>query len=58
VERVDLGDHRDLFRVVAVMADGMVRVRHADFRIRAIAQLARQLERDHPCDVRLERQDL
>ena len=36
----------------------MVRVRHADFRIGAIAQLARELERDDPRDVRLERQNL
>ena len=58
VERVDLGNLRELFRIVAVMTGGMVRVRDADFRIRAVAELARQLERDDPCDVRLERQDL
>ena len=40
------------------VCDGMVRLRPADFRIRAIAQLARQLKRDDPCDVGLERQDL
>ena len=44
VERVDLGNLRELFRIVAVMTRGMVRVGDADFRIRAIAQLARELE--------------
>ena len=58
VERVDLGDLRHLFRIVAVMARGMVRVGHADLRIRAIALLARELERDDARDIRLERQNL
>ena len=58
VERVDLGNLRELLRIVAVMTRGMVRVGDADFRIRAVTQLARQLEGHDPRDVRLKRQDL
>src|SRR5713101_2918651 len=58
VERIDLGNLRELFRIVAVMTGGVVRVWDADFRIRAVTELARQLERDDPCDVGSKRQDL
>ena len=40
------------------MTGGMVRVRDADLRIRAIALLARELEGDDARDVRLEGQNL
>ena len=40
------------------MTGRMVRVGHADLRIRAIALLARELERDDARDIRLERQNL
>ena len=36
----------------------LVRVRNADFRIRSIASLTRELERDHACDIALQRQHL
>src|SRR6185369_14564815 len=55
---VDLCDLRYLHRIVAVMADGMVRVRDADVGIGAIALLARELERDDARDVRLKGQNL
>ena len=58
MERVDLRDLRDFLWIVAVMTRWMVRVRHADLRIRAIAELARELERDDARDVCLERQNL
>ena len=58
VIRIDLRDLRHLYRIVAVMARGMVRVGHADFRVRAIALLARQLECDYPRNVRLKGEDL
>src|SRR5437016_3356111 len=58
VERVDLGDFGELFRIVAMMTRGMVRVWDADFRIRTVIELARQLEADNPSDVGLKRQDL
>ena len=58
VERIDLGNLRELLRIVAVMTGGMVRVWDADFRVRAVAELARQLEGDDPGDVGLKRQDL
>src|SRR5437773_11139965 len=44
VERIDLGNLQELFRIVAMMARGMVRVWDADFRIRTVIELARQLE--------------
>src|SRR5262245_45650188 len=40
------------------MADRMVRVGNADFRIRAIVLFTRELERDNARDVRLESQNL
>src|SRR6478752_7472972 len=55
---VNLRDLRDLYRIVAVMTDRMVRVRDADIRIRTIALLPRELECDHACDIRLKGQDL
>src|SRR6266516_243133 len=58
VERIDLGNLEKLFRIVAMMTRGMVRVRDADFRIRTVIELAGQLEGDDPCDVGLKRQDL
>ena len=58
MERVDLGDLRDLLGIVTMMAGRMVRIRHSDLGIRAVAQLARELERDDPGDVRLECQNL
>src|SRR2546422_3028704 len=58
VERIDLGNFRELLWIVAMMTRGMVRVRDADFRIRTVIELARQLEGDDPCDVGLKRQDL
>ena len=58
MERIDLRDLRHLFRIVAVMTGGMVRVRDADLRIRAIALLARELERDDARDIRLKGQNL
>src|SRR5580765_3880885 len=54
VERVDLRDLRHLFGIGAVMTRWMVRVGDADLRIRAIALLARELERDDARDLRLE----
>src|SRR5712691_7224807 len=58
VERIDLGNFGELFRIVAMMTRGMVRVRDADFRIGTVIELARQLEGDDSCDVGLKRQDL
>src|SRR5437867_11401308 len=58
VERIDLGNFRELFRIVAMMTRGMVRVRDADFRIRTVIELAGQLEGDDPRDVGLKRQHL
>ena len=48
----------DLVGVVAVVRQRMVRIGHADLRIRAIARLAGELERDHPRDVALQRENL
>src|SRR5882672_1956986 len=56
--RIDLCDLRHLYRIVAVMTGGMVRVRDADLRIRAIALLARELECDDSRDIRLKGQNL
>src|ERR1051325_5905518 len=50
---VDLGDFRYLDRIVAVMADRMMRVGHADVGIRTVALLSRELERDDARDIRL-----
>src|SRR5437660_1331439 len=58
VERIDLRNFEEFFRIVAMMTGGMVRVRDADFRIRTVIELAGQLEGDDPCDVGLKRQDL
>ena len=41
-----------------MVTGGMVWVGHADFRIGAIAELARELEGDDPRDIRLKRQSL
>ncbi|MND06416.1 hypothetical protein D3C83_277740 [compost metagenome] len=40
------------------MAGWMVRIRDADLRIRTIVVLARELEADYPCDIRLKGQNL
>ena len=53
---VDLGDFLDFYRIIAVVAGGMMGLRHADFRIGAITQLAGELEGDDPGDIRLQRQ--
>src|SRR5688572_2496963 len=58
MERIDLGDLLDLFGIIAVMARRMVRIWHADLWIRAVAQLARELERDDARNVCLERENL
>ena len=58
MEGVDLRDFRNLLRIVAVVAGGVMGFRNADFGIRAIALLPRQLEGDHPGDIRLKREDL
>src|SRR2546422_11531645 len=58
MERIDLRYLRHLFWIVAVMTDGMVRVRDADLRIRAIALLARELECDDARDIGLKGQNL
>src|SRR5262244_729606 len=55
---VDLCDLRYLYRIVAVMTDGVVRVRDADIRIGTIALLASELERDDARDVGLKGQNL
>src|SRR5437899_8415334 len=56
MERIDLRYLRYLFRIVAVMTGWMVRIRDADFRIRTIALLARELECDDARDIRLKGQ--
>src|SRR5439155_1106642 len=58
VERIDLGNLEEFFRIVAMMAGGMVRVRDADFRIRTVIELAGHLEGDERCYVVLTRQCL
>ena len=58
VERVDLRHPRDLVRIVAVMRQRMMRIGHADLGVGAVARLARELERDHPRHVALQRQHL
>ena len=45
-------------RIAAVVRQRMVRFGHADLGVRAVARLARQLERDHARDVALQRQHL
>src|SRR4051812_1358827 len=55
---VDLGNLRYLDRIVAVMADRMMRVRDADVGIGTIALLPRELERDDSRDIRLKGQNL
>src|SRR5688572_12498334 len=56
--RIDLGDLRYLYRIVAVMTGWMVRVPDPDLRIRSIALLARELEGDNARDIRLKGQNL
>ena len=51
---VDLGLHFHALRIVLVMRHGMVAVGHADLRIGAGAELARQHEADNAGDVALE----
>src|SRR5437868_13318997 len=58
MERIDLRYLRYLFRIVAVVAGWMVRIRDADLRIRTIALLARELECDDARDIRLKSQNL
>ena len=58
MERVDLRDLLDLFRISAVVTGGMVWLWNADFRIGAVAELARELEGDDPRDIGLKRQHL
>src|SRR6185295_5934770 len=58
VKRIDLGNLQELLRIVAVMTDRMMRIRNADFRIRAVIELASELERHDTRDVGLKRQDL
>ncbi len=55
---VDLRRLGDLLRIELVVRHRVVAVGHADPRIGASAQLARDLERDHPRDVGLERQQV
>src|SRR5258705_3604993 len=56
--RIDLCYLRYLYWIVAVMTGRMVRVRDADLRIRTIALLARELERNDARDIRLKGQNL
>src|SRR5262245_66232348 len=51
VERIDLCNLRELVGTVAVMTRGMVWVGNADLGIRAVTQLASELEGHHPRDV-------
>src|SRR5215510_4693732 len=58
MERIDLGNFEELFRIVAMMTRGMMLVRDADFRICTVIELAGQLEGNDPRDVGLKRQHL
>ena len=55
---VDLGELGHLFRIVAVMAEGMVPVWHAGFRIGARATLAAEHEGADPSEIGLHSQYL
>ena len=55
---VDLRQLFHLVRIVAVMAEHVMRIRHADFRIGTVADLAADHERAHSGDIRLHRQHL
>ena len=55
---VDLRDFDDLFRLLLVVRDRMVRIGHADLRERHAAELAAQHERNDARQVRLVRQHL
>src|SRR3954466_4706431 len=50
MELIDLRHPRNFVRVVAVMREWMMRVRHPNFRVGAVAGLARELERDDARD--------
>src|SRR4051812_30757956 len=58
VERVDLRHPRNLFRVVAMMRERMVRIRDTDLRIGPVARFTGELERDYTRDVSLKCEDL
>ena len=58
MELIDLRHARDLFRIVAVMRERVVRIGNADLRVSAIARFARELERDDARDIALQRQHL
>ena len=58
VELIDFCHAGDFVRVVAVMGKRMMRIRHADLRVSAVAGFASQLERDDARDVALQREDL
>src|SRR3954451_10568892 len=56
--RINFCDLRYLYRIVAVMTGGMVRVPDTDLGIRTIALLARELKGDDARDIRLKGQNL
>ena len=58
VELIDLGHPRNLFRIVAVMRQRMMRIRNASLRIGPVAGFARKLEGNHARDIALQRQHL
>src|SRR5437667_6645678 len=51
VERIDLGNLEELFRIVAMMTRGIVRVGVADFRVRTVIELGGLLEGRESCYV-------
>ena len=56
--RVDLGHELNAGRVVLVMRERVMGIRHTDLRIRAGALLAAEHEGHDPCQVGLEREEL
>src|SRR5947208_12027566 len=58
MKRIDLRHSRDLFRVVPVVREGVVRIRYADLVVGSRAGFTRELERDDPGDVALQSEHL
>src|SRR5207302_11105816 len=58
VESIDFRHPRNFFRIVAMMRQRMMRIRHTRFRISAVARLARELKGDDPRDIALKSQHL
>ena len=58
VELIDLGHSRNFCRIVAVMRQWMMRIRHANFGVTAVTGFAGKLESDDPGHVSLKRQEL